>query len=245
MNRPWMQFNTRDWLDNKELRRCSAEARAVLADLMCMAHEGTPYGFLCDDIGPLSDAYMASRCVLPVARFRKCLLELARNERITQKSGSFFIQRMVTDEETRQKRAAGGVLGGNPSLGKKVNLMDNLDVKHQGYPPSRVRTDTRSDSSSISGSVVDFDLDFFEGIWKRWKRQRRDQPMQVVIQSVSGRDSFNWSEFKANAPPYIAWCEAMKPEPWKYASLTLWEWIEGGMILPPEAKSEPDWMDGI
>jgi hypothetical protein len=141
---------------------------------------------------------------------------------------------MVSDEETRQKRAAGGVLGGNPSLGKKVNLPDNLDVNHQGYPLSRVSTDTRSDS----GSVVDFDLVFFESIWKNWKRQRRDQPMQIVVQLVSGRDNFDWATFRANAPPYIAWCEAMKPEPWKFASLTLWEWIEGGMILPPEAKTK-------
>ena len=238
MNRPWMQFHTRDWLDNKELQRCSAESRAVLVYLMCLAHEGTPYGHLCDDIGALSDTYMASRCVLPLTRFRKALLELARHERIAQKGGSFFIPRMVSDEETRKKRAAGGLLGGNPSLGKKVNLLDNLDDNHQGYPSSRVRTDTRSGS----GIVSDFDLEFFESIWKKWKRQRRDQPMQIVVQLVSGRDGFNWAEFQANAPPYIAWCEAMKPEPWKYAGLTLWEWIEGGMILPPEAKTEPDWM---
>jgi hypothetical protein len=58
-------------------------------------------------------------------------------------------------------------------------------------------------------------------------------------------DSFNFGEFRANAPRYIAWCESMKPEPWKYCSLSLWEWIEGGMILPPEAAPERDPLEGI
>ena len=238
MNRPWMQLHTRDWLDNKELRRCSPTARSVLADLMCLAHEGEPYGYLGDKIGPLSDEYMASRCVLTVAVFRRSLFELQRAVRVETEGPRLLIRRMVDDEAVRVKRAEGGKLGGNPNIERKVNLPDNLNPNHQGYPPPRVRTDTRSDSGISSA----FDLDFFESIWKSWKRQRRDQPMQIVVQLVSGRDGFDWATFRANAPPYIAWCEAMKPEPWKFASLTLWEWIEGGMILPPEAKTEPDWM---
>jgi uncharacterized protein YdaU (DUF1376 family) len=118
----------------------------------------------------------------------------------------------------------------------------------RGYNPTynpSPRALARAESVSVSGSVSGFDFDFFDGIWKRWKRQRRDQPMQVVVQLVSGREGFNFGEFRANAPPYIAWCEAMKPEPWKYASLTLWEWIEGGMILPPEAAPERDPLEGI
>jgi hypothetical protein len=234
-----MQLHTRDWMDNKELRRCSTEARAVLMDLMCLAHEGTPYGHLCDDIGPLADEYMASRCVLPVSKFRKALLELARNERIAQKSGAFFIPRMVADEELRLKREAGGKLGGNPAL------LVNHEVNLQGLPPSRVRTDTRSDSGNGNGSVCTSEVCFFQEVWQKWKRQRKEQTEQLVMQLVMGREMFDWGRFRENAPRYVAWCDGMRPEPWKFASLTLWEWIEGGMILPPEAQKPTDWMDEI
>lgn len=76
MNRPWMQLYTRDWLDSKELRRCDPVSRAVLCDLMCLAHEGEPYGFLRDSIGPISHEYLAQRCMVSLALLRKCLKEL-------------------------------------------------------------------------------------------------------------------------------------------------------------------------
>jgi hypothetical protein len=108
MTRPWFQMFSRDWLDNKELRRCSPAARAVLVDMMCLANEGTPYGFLADDIGALTDEYMASRCVMPVKRFVGFLAELRLAHRVEEKDGVLFIPRMVRDEEVRVRRAEGG-----------------------------------------------------------------------------------------------------------------------------------------
>src|SRR5712671_1302782 len=100
MDRPWFQFYARDWLDNKELGRCTPVARAVLTDLMCLAHEGTPYGHLGDKCGALLESFLASRCHLSVKRFQKAVAELYRFKRIDKAAdGTLYIPRMVRDED--------------------------------------------------------------------------------------------------------------------------------------------------
>lgn len=108
MDRPWFPLYGRDWLDNKELRRCSPAARALLIDLMCLAHEGEPYGYLSDSRGPLTDDYMASRVFVKLAAFKEALKELVSHGRLKAEGGELSIPRMVRDEEIRRKRATGG-----------------------------------------------------------------------------------------------------------------------------------------
>lgn len=121
MDRPWMKLWTRRWLDSKQLRRCSPAARGVLADLMCLAHEGTPYGFLRDEHGPLEEAFMASRCVTPLSKFRASVSELKKFDRITEHEGALVVPQMVEDEEERLLKVKQGGSGGNPKLTKKYN----------------------------------------------------------------------------------------------------------------------------
>ena len=146
---PWMQFYTRDWLDNKELRRCSPAARAVLLDLMCLAHEGVPYGHLADKIGPLTDDYMASRCVISTERFREALSELQSYQRVSTEDNRLVIPRMVEDGAERLRRSEAGGKGGNPKLVKdavnqEVNQSVNDGDKH-----------ARAQRASVSVSVSD------------------------------------------------------------------------------------------
>lgn len=155
MNRPWFQLHSRDWLDNKELRRCSGNARALLADLMCLASEGTPHGYLRDDVGPLTEKYMAFRCTVTIAGLRRYLSELIDAKRVAvHESGSMFIPRMVRDEEIRLKRAAGGSLGGNPNLTPKSDAEGYPSLSKEGKAAPRTRTDVRSDSDSVVSSKL-------------------------------------------------------------------------------------------
>lgn len=162
MERPWMKLHTRDWLDNKELRRCSPAARAVLADLMCLAHEGVPYGYLADKVGPLTVDYLASRCVMKPTAFLKAVSELTGHERIRRSDGVLFIPRMVADENVRVRRAAGG----SASIGHPKTHPPNAK---EGYPPltkegdphleidprARMRADSDSVSDSVAESLVE------------------------------------------------------------------------------------------
>lgn len=147
MERPWMKFRTRDWLDNKELRRCSPVARSVLIDLMALGHEGVPYGFLADKSGALSDAFMASRCVMTVGKFRVAVKELELYTRVHRKDGVLLISQMVEDERRRLSSQENGSKGGNPWLTNSVNRIS----KHDGLDSSRA---TCSGSDSDSGSIV-------------------------------------------------------------------------------------------
>jgi hypothetical protein len=160
MTRPWMQFHTRDWLDNKELRRCSPVARAVLADLMCLAHEGKPYGYLSDDIGTLAEQFMAARCVVTVKVFRAALVELLSYKRIEMNElGCMFIPRMVRDEEIRLKRAAGGEKSighpnTHPPIAKEGYPSTNPSLAEKGDHSSCVSAHGRSDSDSGCDSFL-------------------------------------------------------------------------------------------
>ena len=213
MIRPWMQFYTRDWLDSKELRRCKPESRAVLADLMCLAHEGDKYGYLVDSVGPLTSEYMAARCSMALPKFRRCLNDLISNTRIQQDEGGFFISRMVRDEDIRKRRAAGGILGGNPSLkvDDEVNLPPNLDTnlkdKGKGYPvsPARARADSDSDSdvSSVGGSPVvpekqRTDLELLKSVGWTTLSEVTDEVVEAII-DLNGKDFTSRSMAKSSA----------------------------------------------
>jgi hypothetical protein len=130
-------------------------------------------------VGPLTGEYMASRCVVSRSKFSEALQQLVTAGRIVATETSYFIPRMVEDEDIRQRRAAGGKLGGNPNLPVKheVNLPLNLTHATEGYPHSRART--RADSGSVFESG--FDL------------KKENLPL-------NGKTSARWEEFQALYP---------------------------------------------
>lgn len=146
-----MQFHTRDWLDNKELRRCSPAARGVLADLMSLAHEGEPYGYIADKFGPLAEEFIAARCFITVEEFRKAVHELIKFERVSRENDTFYIKRMVEDERIRLARVNAGKSGGNPNVkGKPVKPVVNLPVNPEAQQDSALAGKPPSDSDSVS-----------------------------------------------------------------------------------------------
>lgn len=46
VKRPAFQFYPGDWLRSTDLRSCSVGARGLWIDMICLMHEGTPYGHL-------------------------------------------------------------------------------------------------------------------------------------------------------------------------------------------------------
>lgn len=127
-------------------------ARSVLIDLMALAHEGEPYGRLADKSGALSDAFMASRCVMTVGKFRAAVQELVSHTRLKRnESGTLLISQMVEDEVRRVTNAANGSRGGNPGLSVSVNPLG----KGVALPDSRAHMFARagSGSDSVVGSI--------------------------------------------------------------------------------------------
>lgn len=133
--RPAFQFYPGDWLRDTPLRSCSIASRGLWVDLMCLMHDGEPYGHLAVNGRPLSDAQAASMVGLSLPQYRKLLREI-EGAGVSSRTGAgvLFSRRMVRDEHIRTVRAASGKKGGNPSLLDKQrdNQADNHNTEQTG-----------------------------------------------------------------------------------------------------------------
>ena len=145
--RPSFQFYPGDWLHDASLRTCSVGARGAWIDMICLMHQGTPYGYLKVNHKVILPPNLARILGVNLPELEGWLHELetagvfGRDE-----ENCIYSKRMIRDEAIRKARADGGFKGGNPCLMEKnkVNLEDNLT------PNLRL---TSSSSSSSSSSV--------------------------------------------------------------------------------------------
>ncbi len=104
---PSFQFYPDAWLSDMGLRACSPAARGLWADLLCLMHQGTPYGHLRLEVSPgaafvpdtAAIARMTGTSVEVVAELLAELEEkgvMSRSE-----SGTVYSRRMIRDEEQR------------------------------------------------------------------------------------------------------------------------------------------------
>jgi hypothetical protein len=145
MKRPSFQFYPGDWLRSTKLRSCSVGARGLWIDMICLMHEGAPYGYLKVGAKVILPANLARMIGATLPEVEGWLSELEHAEVFSRDdAGCLFSRRMVRDEKLRESRAAGGILGGNPAL-LKVNLPANL----QPTPAS-----SSASSSAIPKSIA-------------------------------------------------------------------------------------------
>lgn len=112
MKRPAFQFYPGDWRKDVELRSCSIAARGLWIDIMCIAHDCEPYGFLMVNGRPMTAAKIAGQVGLTESQCRKLVDELIANgvARVNAE-GVIYSKRMVDDEALRNRRAEGGKAG--------------------------------------------------------------------------------------------------------------------------------------
>ena len=132
MKRPAFQFYPGDWLRATELRSCSVGARGLWIDMICLMHEGCPYGHLKVGEKVILPTNLARMVGATIDEVHGWLDELSEaNVFSRDDAGCIFSRRMVRDEKVRRSRAEGGKLGGNPALisgGAKVNHAANLQA---------------------------------------------------------------------------------------------------------------------
>lgn len=130
MKRPAFQFYPGDWLRSTDLRSCSVGARGLWIDMLCLMHDGNPYGYLKVKDKVILPVNLASMVGETLDQTAIWLQELENSGVFSRKNECIFSRRMVRDEKVRESRAKGGALGGNPALmnGHKVNLTANLGI---------------------------------------------------------------------------------------------------------------------
>jgi hypothetical protein len=109
--RPAFQFYPSDWRTDPGLRLCSIPARGLWIEMLCIMHEGSPYGSLTRAGRPITDdmlARLVGDAVEDVTAWRE---ELREQDVYSEDGGIIFSRRMTRDEALRNARAAGGPLG--------------------------------------------------------------------------------------------------------------------------------------
>lgn len=112
MKRPSFQFYPADWRKDAALQSCSMAAQGLWINLMCIAHECEPYGYLTVNGRPLASAQIARLVGLSPKECGALLQELVEaGVAESSAEGAIYSRRMVRDERVRNARAEGGKAG--------------------------------------------------------------------------------------------------------------------------------------
>jgi hypothetical protein len=112
-NRGYIRFWTHDWLMDHSLRTCVPLARALWIDLICLMHEGEPYGHLTINGKPANTRQIAYATRLHPKTVAKLMENLETNGVFSKnRDGVIYSRRMVRDHAIQQKARESGLKGG-------------------------------------------------------------------------------------------------------------------------------------
>lgn len=154
--RPAFQFYPSDHRAETGLQLASLAARGLWSEMLCLMHEGVPYGHLAAAEGePIEPAQLARLVGESPAVVKRLLAELEKRNIFSRTvEGVIYSRRMVRDEHIREVRASAGRRGGNPNLvsrgednpsgASEVNHLPDRLLKQNG----KQKTTPSSSSSS-------------------------------------------------------------------------------------------------
>lgn len=144
--RRWSKFWWQDWQRDPALRMCSLAARGLWMELLCIAHEGTPYGHVTVNGRPLSPAQIAG-IVGAKAKEKEVLrlLEELEFSGVFSKTpeGTIFSRRMIRDKKASDD--------GKENIAKrwpKPQTTNETPPPPPSSPPNRGPTNGATDPSS-------------------------------------------------------------------------------------------------
>lgn len=124
----WSKFFWSDCQAEPTLRRCSLAARGLWLDILCLAAQAEPVGFLVQDGKPLGIGQLARNAGAPEDDVAALLAELEREGVFSRdRRGRIYSRRLVREAKLRASGQKTGKRGGNPSLCKatKISPTDN------------------------------------------------------------------------------------------------------------------------
>lgn len=180
MKRPAFQFYPSDHRGETGLQLSSLAARGLWSEMICVMHEGVPYGHLTTAAGqPIEPAQLARLVGESPAVTKRLLDELEANNVFSRnEEGAIYSRRMVRDEHIREVRAEAGKKGGNPALtGKRrdkqggsglLKQTSKQSAEQNPTPSSSVFSLQRNKGTSVPSSA---DADLTAGgswMWDLW-----------------------------------------------------------------------------
>lgn len=113
----WSKFFWADWLSDRQLRRCSPAARALWMDMLCLAAQSDPIGYLAEGEDGLDIEEIKRVTGLSKRTAQRLLGELERHNVFSRDpNGRIYSRRMVRDAADIERARCNGSKGGNPNL---------------------------------------------------------------------------------------------------------------------------------
>jgi hypothetical protein len=245
---PFLKFYTSDWRSDPRLKMCSAGARGVWIEMICLMHEANPYGHLLVHGQPPNEAQLASLTGIPIAELTDYLGELERMGVFsTTREGVIYSRKLVRMKSKSAKARKNGKLGGNPSLGNNKENPRSLKLPDKGSdkpqsPEARSQRDNNSEdkSSSLSSSRGARDDDgyqkFLEVHPKPRETARGEQAWQEAIEAGNAAGALI-----AAAQRYATAARTFDPDKVKYSD----NWLAEGTWrrYPPKTSKTHDEAD--
>jgi hypothetical protein len=173
MSDPWLKFYPTDWRADPALRMCSAAARGVWIDLICLMHEATPYGHLLVNGRCPTDAQVAVLTGTPPDQLTQCLRELEDAGVFSRtKDGTIYSRKLTRMAKKAATARNNGRKGGNPSLEKQRGNppLDNPADKGRDKPQkpeARSQIEVREEANASLSPRGDGGRGFAE-FWSSW-----------------------------------------------------------------------------
>lgn len=252
MKRPSFQFYPGDWLSKPEVRACSIAARGLWMDMICLMHEGDPYGHLTLNGKVYLPTVLARIVGASVEDVETLLAELEGLGVFSRtQEGVIYCRRMIRDERNRQVRAEGGFKSLDHPKVPKPKLVEGIpSTKSEGIPsdsPSGESFEGSPSSSSSSPSSKE------ERSRSQSSRSRRSDCDEDFLAELQAKPAYQGLDVKRAYSKMVVWCDQKRKQPTR---IRLINWLNredvplqpahnGNGSKPAKALPDDAWYQGV
>jgi hypothetical protein len=140
---PWMMFFVSDYMNERTLRKCPLEAKAIYPYILCEMHRSHRRGYLQDRHGrPFTAADVSDLAGVTLDEALLGLEQLKANEVVSvTRNGVIFSRRMDRETALAKKRSAAGKKGG-------IKSSENRFAQAKVQPNTQASSECECDSDS-------------------------------------------------------------------------------------------------
>lgn len=168
----WSKWFWSDWQSDAGVRICSFAAKGLWMDMLCIAAQHDPIGYVAVGGRALDSTALARLTGGSESEIADLLAELDRNGVFSRdRHGRIYSRRMISDVKKAERARKNGMRGGNPNLRNNegnplsVNRTPNHDVKppDKGVdkphkPEARIQTSSVPNGTGAAAPPNDDDL---------------------------------------------------------------------------------------
>lgn len=188
--RPWGKWFWSDWMADTGLRRSSYAARGLWIDMLCIAAEGDPIGYLVVKGEPLSPGDLARMTGGDPTEVATLLNELDRNGVLSRdRNGTIYNRRMVREAKKLKASAKGGKKGGKVTYEKQTGIFGTQGVTQEATqgttqaPYAICQSNSEPKGSALAGEWSDDRATLFGGAlqWLKKQTSRSEKACRTLI----------------------------------------------------------------